>query len=185
VRAISCRAVSKRSFVVRAAKEETGGLADDVASKLEGAVKNTQGAFTGQNPPPGAGPQVGKERLNETGSKIDVFEGGRAQEVLNGRAAMLGFVAALIAELATGKSVFEQLQSFNGVPLFLLLGTLVAVFLGSFAPRINDQKENGLDTPAVDQGIWTQRTEIINGRSAMIGFVALLITEAVKGSALF
>ena len=42
------------------------------------------------------------------GSTQPVFKGGRAQEVINGRAAMLGFVAALGAELASGLSVWQQ-----------------------------------------------------------------------------
>ena len=42
------------------------------------------------------------------GSTQPVFKGGRAQEAINGRAAMLGFVAALGSELASGLGVWQQ-----------------------------------------------------------------------------
>ena len=63
--------------------------------------------------------------------------------------------------------------------------TFVAILIGSFAPRVKDVKENGLDTEAKPVGPFNQFAETINGRAAMIGFASMLIIEGLKGSAVF
>eukprot|EP00897_Mesotaenium_endlicherianum_P003679 jgi/Mesen1/3339/ME000191S02477 len=155
---------TRRSLVVRAA--ETKDKSGPIAKIAEGL-----------------GIPESNDRTTPTGNKADVFEGGRAQEILNSRAAMVGFVAALIAEVATGESVFTQLGR-GGIFTLSFAATIIFVFIASFAPRVKDQKEDGLDMEAEPVGPFNQFAEVINGRSAMIGFVALLVTEAIKGSSL-
>lgn len=121
------------------------------------------------------------------GSDDNVFKGGRAQEVLNSRTAMLGFIAAFVAEVATHETVLQQLTTRGSLFNVLALGfTVTTVLFSSFAPRVQGLKENGLDVKAKPSwGVFTQDAELINGRWAMIGFIALIITEQIKGSALF
>merc|ERR1719439_407135 len=62
--------------------------------------------------------------------------GGLAPEVINGRAAMVGFLAAVGAELATQDSIFKQLgEGGAGGMLFVF----AAVTAASFAPIFNGQ----------------------------------------------
>lgn len=71
-------------------------------------------------------------KAKQTFESVMNFE-GYAPEIINGRAAMLGFVFALVGELATGESVFAQLLS-GGAGLALLV--ILAVSLASFAPAV-------------------------------------------------
>lgn len=120
------------------------------------------------------------------GDGTSVFKGGFAQETLNGRAAMVGFTSAVIAELATGKSVWGQLIGRDGPPSIILLGlTIVTVFVSSFAPRVRDMPDNGLDRPARAVGPFTQYAERINGRAAMIGIIVLLAFEGLTKDPIF
>lgn len=120
------------------------------------------------------------------GDGTSVFKGGFAQETLNGRAAMVGFTSAVIAELATGRSVWNQLISRDGPPSIILLGlVVVTVFVSSFAPRVRDMPDNGLDRPARPVGPFTQYAERLNGRAAMIGIIAVLFVEGLTGSPIF
>ena len=48
-------------------------------------------------------------RVNPSGAATSVFEGGKAQETINGRAAMIGFISAVGAEISTGDSIVQQL----------------------------------------------------------------------------
>jgi hypothetical protein len=98
---------------------------------------------------------------------------GAAPEIVNGRLAMVGFIAALGAELATNASVVQQLEQeptlINLTFLILISASLVPLFAGR-------KDKLGPFTPAA---------EMINGRAAMLGFAALLVYEGVSGSALF
>merc|ERR1711966_147902 len=126
---------------------------------------------------------------------MSVFAGGSASEVINGRAAMIGFTAALMAELTSGQSVFSQMYNVRDVGVktlllpkmgfFLIPATVVLVMMSSFAPQLRGKKENGLNVSASPVGPFTPSAETINGRAAMIGLVALVSIEAATGSALF
>lgn len=99
---------------------------------------------------------------------------GPAPELINGRLAMLAFVAALGAELSTGETVLRQLAD---EPTGVILAA-IAFITASLIPLLNSTKREAF-------GPFTPAAEMLNGRAAMIGFAALLAVEAVRGSALF
>ena len=104
---------------------------------------------------------------------------GPAPEALNGRLCMLGLLAGVAAELATGKSVPEQ---FSQEPT-LVVATALIFAAATFAPLISNVD---VVAPAgFVRNVFTSKAETANGRAAMVGFGSLLLIEAVKGSALF
>lgn len=166
---------------------------------VSAAVASEAEANTDQIDPLDGSIQYGKA-LGNTGDDLlsnamAVFSGGKASEVINGRAAMIGFTAALMAELTSGQSVFSQMWNVRDVGVktlllpklgfFLIPATVVVVMLSSFAPQFRGAKENGLNVPSSPLGPFTPSAETINGRAAMIGLVALVSIEAISGSALF
>ena len=107
----------------------------------------------------------------------DVFAfSGPAPERINGRLAMIGFVAAIAVEVANGQDVFAQIAN-GGVPLFL--GTSALLSVASLIPLFK-----GVSVQSKSKGIMTSDAEMWNGRFAMLGLVALAFTEYVKGGAL-
>ncbi|KAB1704706.1 hypothetical protein FNE61_28965, partial [Klebsiella pneumoniae] len=84
----------------------------------------------------------------------DVFAfSGPAPERINGRLAMIGFVAAIGAELATGSDIFAQLSSggfswFLGTSALLTLASIIPLFQGVSA----EKKSNGIMT--ADAEMW-------------------------------
>lgn len=104
---------------------------------------------------------------------------GPAPEIVNSRLAMLGFVAAVGAELATGKSFWTQLACEPW-----LVGAAVVLFswasLVPFFLRGADAKKE-----FASFGPFTASAELLNGRAAMIGLASLMAIEAVKHTALF
>lgn len=108
----------------------------------------------------------------------DVFAfSGPAPERINGRLAMVGFVAALAVELSKGQDVFAQISNGPGVPLFI--GTSLLLSVASLVPLLK-----GVTVESKSDGIMTSDAELWNGRLAMLGIVALAFTEYVTGGTL-
>jgi hypothetical protein len=105
-------------------------------------------------------------------SKVMGFSG--SPEIINGRLAMMGFVAALGAELSSGESVLRQAaeEPTGTLALFIL------IIAGSLVPAFLNAKTEAF-------GFLTPSAELTNGRASMIGFAAMLIIEANVHHALF
>ncbi|KAK4482846.1 hypothetical protein RD792_010018 [Penstemon davidsonii] len=101
---------------------------------------------------------------------------GPAPERINGRLAMIGFVAAIGVELANGQDIFSQVQN-GGFQLFL--GTSILLSMASLIPLFK-----GVTVESKSGNLMTSDAEMWNGRFAMLGLVALALTEFVKGGAL-
>ncbi|KAG0570114.1 hypothetical protein KC19_6G139700 [Ceratodon purpureus] len=108
---------------------------------------------------------------------FDVFSfSGPAPETINGRLAMLGFATALGVELFTGEDLVTQI-GLGGVQWFIVTA---AIFTGaSLIPMFK-----GVTVDSKSKPVFSSTAEKWNGRLAMIGLVALAITEYVKGSPL-
>ena len=94
-------------------------------------------------------------------------------ELMNGRLAMLGFVAAAGAEISTGETVAQQ---FADAPTAVLI--TVALFV---AASLKVFTTNTVSDPI---GPFTKEKELLGGRAAMVGMACLLGFEAVKHTAL-
>ena len=90
-------------------------------------------------------------------------------ELMNGRLAMLGFVAAAGAEISSGETVAQQ---FADAPTAVLM--TVALFV---AASLKVFTTNTVSDPI---GPFTKEKELLNGRAAMVGMACLLGFEAVK-----
>jgi len=149
---------------------------DDWTKSTQSAIKNVESA-TGQKfyaPTP----ELEKPSFNATRPNQYPVGFGAISELANSRLAMLGFTAAITAEVATGRSVWEQV-TYSPVATFAIAATFVAFIIATYIPATKgaklSQEQNGIFTPIA---------EVTNGRWAMVGWVALLVTEAIKGGAL-
>ena len=133
-----------------------------------------------------------------TPQQVLAFEGW-APEVINGRLAMLGFLTAVVQEFATGQSFTEQFAS-----NFAIFAAQVQLWaFASLAPAFSSNEgytanpftmESSRTWREVFKGgpwgpekrkVFSPEVEQLNGRAAMVGIVALVAVETVKGSALF
>ncbi|KAI3925908.1 hypothetical protein MKW98_028044 [Papaver atlanticum] len=120
-------------------------------------------------------PQAAPKKMSTKFTDLLAFS-GPAPERINGRLAMIGFVAAMGVELARGTDVAAQLTD-GGLPWFI--GTSVVLSLASLIPL-----SKGISVESKSDGVMTSKAELWNGRFAMLGLVALVFTEFVKGGAL-
>ncbi|EEF45231.1 early light-induced protein, chloroplastic [Ricinus communis] len=116
-----------------------------------------------------------KPKVSTKWSDLLAFS-GPAPERINGRLAMIGFVAAMAVELAKGQDLFTQVSS-GGITWFV--GTSVVLSLASLIPLFK-----GVNVESKSKGLMTSDAELWNGRFAMLGLVALAFTEYVIGGAL-
>ena len=104
----------------------------------------------------------------------DVFAfGGAAPETINGRLAMLGFVSAVGVEIVSGRGLFSQVAN-EGFPLFV--GSALLLTVASLIPMFK-----GVSAESKSEEIMSSGAEMWNGRFAMVGLVALALTEFYKG----
>jgi hypothetical protein len=96
---------------------------------------------------------------------------GLAPEIINGRGAMIGMLAAFGAELRTRHPVLEQVA--DG-PV-LVAAAFGIIILASVIPIIR-----GADLNISGAGPFTQRAEVWNGRLAMLAFATLIAVETFK-----
>lgn len=147
----------------RAAKEFETAVVDPLVKKTQ---ENSGLDISGFNK---TADSAGKD---EVGAFPDVMSfAGLAPEIINGRGAMVGMLAALLAEISTGDPVLVQIQR-APVPTAAVFGLII---LSSVVPIIRkaDLSRKGF-------GPFTPRAEVWNGRLAMVSFAALLMVETFK-----
>ncbi|KAK7280068.1 hypothetical protein RJT34_25130 [Clitoria ternatea] len=146
----------------------------------DGQKEKSSESATKVTPPPAAEfkPQPSSTRSPKMSTKFgDVFAfSGPAPERINGRLAMIGFVAAMAVEVAKGQGVLDQIS--NGGILWFL-GTSVVLSLASLIPLFQ-----GVSVESKSNGFMSSDAELWNGRFAMLGLIALAFTEFVKGGTL-
>ncbi|KAE8658329.1 Early light-induced protein 1 [Hibiscus syriacus] len=140
---------------------------DDVKEKIPTA--------TASELKPNPSPALAESKASTKFSNVFAFS-GTAPERINGRLAMVGFVAALPVELTKGQDVFTQLSD-GGIPLFV--GTSILLTLASLIPLFQ-----GVTVESKSGDLMSSDAELWNGRLAMLGLVALAFTEYVKGGTL-
>lgn len=118
-----------------------------------------------------------------TTNREEIFKfSGPLPELLNGRLAMLGFFAAMSAELVSHKSLFEQIQT---AP-YAIAATFFTIYLASLIPIVRGNKDLPTD---LEEGFgksgFTLTNELILSRSAMLGFAILAGFEVLLQRPLF
>ncbi|MBA0713956.1 hypothetical protein Golax_012954 [Gossypium laxum] len=139
----------------------------------EGDQKEPMPAATTPEPKPSP-PRI-SPKVSTKFSDVFAFS-GPAPERINGRLAMVGFVAALAMELSSGQDVLTQISN-GGIPLFV--GTSIVLSLASLIPLFR-----GETVESRSGQFMSSDAELWNGRFAMLGLVALAFTEYVKGGTL-
>jgi len=100
---------------------------------------------------------------------------GPAPDRINGRLAMVGFVSALAVEASRGGGLLSQAGSGSGLAWFVATAAVLSV--ASLVPVLK-----GESAEARSGGVMSADAELWNGRFAMLGLVALAVTEYITGA---
>lgn len=126
--------------------------------------------------------QTYSENKPETFKEIMGFAGW-APEVINCRAGMVAFVAAMGAELQSYNHETFGAQLHDHV--FSLVFASLLITAASFMPSMQNAEKYTSKPSSKPYGIFTPEAEITNGRMAIIGLVAATIAEKVMGHGIF
>lgn len=126
--------------------------------------------------------QTYSENKPETFKEIMGFAGW-APEVINCRAGMVAFVAAMGAELQSYNHETFGAQLHDHV--FSLVFASLLITAASFMPSMQNAEKYTSKPSSKPYGIFTPEAEITNGRMAIIGLVAATVAEKVMGHGIF
>jgi len=160
----------RRTLVVRAQAEPDMDSAKETTSASTSSSPSTSPAPT----PIPAAPKPATKKANPSVWDALAFS-GPAPERINGRLAMVGFVAALSVEAARGGGLLDQAGSGAGLVWFLATAGVFSV--ASLVPLLQGQS-----VESKSSGVWSADAELWNGRFAMLGLVALAATEFITGA---
>ncbi|MFQ6632490.1 hypothetical protein Gotur_009549 [Gossypium turneri] len=118
----------------------------------------------------------------------DALFSGAVAERINGRLAMIGFVAATAVELSKGQDLLTQITSDGGIRWMItsdggirwMVRSSMVIAMASWIPLLK-----GMRIECSSVGIYTSDAELWNGRFAMLGLVFMAFHEYLKGGALF
>ena len=162
----------RRTLVVRAQTEPDMDSAKETTSA---STSPSPSQYTSPSPTTiPAAPKPVTKKANPSVWDALAFS-GPAPERINGRLAMVGFVAALSVEAARGGGLLDQAGSGAGLGWFL--ATAGVFSLASLVPLLQGQS-----VESKSSGIWSADAELWNGRFAMLGLVALAATEFITGA---
>ena len=155
---------------------DTLHLQPDMDSTKETTTSASSTSSPSPSPMATPSPAAPKPKAKANPSVWDALAfSGPAPERINGRLAMVGFVAALSVEAARGGGLLDQAGSGAGLGWFL---TTAAVFTAaSLVPLLQ-----GKSVESKSSGVWNADAELWNGRFAMLGLVALAVTELITGT---
>ncbi|VAH08814.1 unnamed protein product [Triticum turgidum subsp. durum] len=160
----------RRALVVRAQTEPDMDSTKETTSASTSSSPRTSPAPT----PIPAAPKPMTKKANPSVWDALAFS-GPAPERINGRLAMVGFVAALTVEAARGGGLLDQAGSGAGLGWFLVTAGVFSV--ASLVPLLQGQS-----VESKSSGFWSADAELWNGRFAMLGLVALAATEFITGA---
>jgi hypothetical protein len=121
---------------------------------------------------------------------LTVFKDPESIEKINGRVAQVGWSLALYYELTKQESIWNQVfdtrtftlndgvsdtVTYPSAGFFIIPLLSILILSASLAPKVNGGDESQ------EYGPFTKRAELINGRGAMIGLLALSIVEHFNG----
>lgn len=214
------RRASGPGGVVTVAEPKENGSTDDDVTAVADAVAAAEKAFEmddatkeEEQPPlkqratidPADGSVAEAAPLGDDSQLLDdavkVFSDATAIEMINGRVAQIGWMAALYTEITQNKSLWSQVFStrtftladgvsdtvtYPGAGLFLAPFLGLVVLAASLAPVLKKASPDGVTAPGNALGPFKPEVELTNGRGAMVGLVALVLAEKfTNGNPLF
>ncbi|XP_062190160.1 high molecular mass early light-inducible protein HV58, chloroplastic-like [Phragmites australis] len=161
----------RRALVVRAQSEP------DVEPTEETTAATT--SSSSPSPTPAAAPTTPTPKPKAKAASPGLWDAlafsGPAPERINGRLAMVGFVSALAVEASRGGGLLSQAGSGSGLAWFAATAAVLSV--ASLVPLLK-----GESAEARSGGVMSADAELWNGRFAMLGLVALAVTEYITGA---